>query len=99
MSQETPPAGAENQELRILRLMRKTLTDVARDTQTPPGMRHPLSDDTIENIRDCLRLITARESELAARLGLSQALRPRFSDEPPEALVVRFEPGPRHDKN
>ena len=41
-----------SKEQRILRMVKKTLTDVAKDTYTPPEMRHPLSEQTINNIRE-----------------------------------------------
>ena len=41
-------------EERILRVMKRVLTDVAKDTYTKPGYRHPLSDNTVEGIRQCL---------------------------------------------
>lgn len=75
-------------ELRILRMVRRTLTNVAKDTHTPQNMRHPLSEDTINDIRECLALITSRESELD---GLSEADRPHFIDEPRDAVVVQID--------
>ena len=38
-------------EERILRVMKRVLTDVAKDTYTRPGHRHPLSDETVDGIR------------------------------------------------
>ena len=78
-------------EERILRLMKRVLTDVARDTHTAPGMKHPLSQHTIEGIRDCLALISARESELADAAGRKQSDRPHFTDEPKKAHTVSIE--------
>ncbi|MDH5178357.1 MAG: segregation and condensation protein A [Gammaproteobacteria bacterium] len=77
-----------NQEEKILRMMKRVLTDVAKDTFTRPGLRHPLSDNTILGIRDCLALITARERELAEANGRSMDQRPRFIDEPAGSVVV-----------
>jgi hypothetical protein len=54
-----------SKEERILRAVKLTLASVIRDTATPRGMRHPLSDATIEDLRQCLALISARERELA----------------------------------
>lgn len=87
-------SGPDSPELRILRLVKKTLTDIAKDTQTPPGMRHPLSEQTILNIRDCLSLIVARETELAEQAGTPSKSRPRFSDEPSDTVVVKFSGSP-----
>ncbi|MDV3237807.1 MAG: segregation and condensation protein A [Gammaproteobacteria bacterium] len=77
-----------SQEERILRMMKKVLTDVAKDTHAQPGFRHPLSDNTIQGIRDCLALIAARERELVEARGRSMDMRPRFIDEPKKTVVV-----------
>ena len=79
-------------EVRILRAMRITLASVIKDTATPHGMRHPLSDSTIEDMRQCLALISARERELAQADGTPQNLRPSYVDEPgpQQEAVVRF---------
>ena len=77
-----------SKEERILRVMKRVLTDVAKDTYTKPGYRHPLSDTTVEGIRQCLALITAREGELNAAAGRSSRMRPRFIDEPQTSVVV-----------
>ena len=76
------------QEERILRMVKRVLTDIAKDTYTRPGYRHPLSDETVMGIRDCLALITARESELAEEAGRPMNMRPRFVDEPQTSVVV-----------
>ena len=87
-------------EERILRVMKRVLTDVARDTYAKPGFRHPLSEDTIKGMRDCLALITARERELAEAAGRPQSLRPRFRDEPQSSVVVPLEiPGKNSDND
>jgi hypothetical protein len=69
-------------EGRILQAVKMTLAAVIRDTATPHGMRHPLSDATIEDLRQCLSLISARERELAQVEGQPPVARPRFSDQP-----------------
>ncbi len=76
-------------EERILGMMRIVLTNVAKDTAPKPGRpRHPLSDDTISGIRECLMLITAREQELAKEHGRNTNARPYFIDEPNTEVVV-----------
>ncbi len=80
------------QEERILRMMKRTLTDVAKDTAPEPGLRHPLSEQTIQEIRECLMLITSREQELAREQGRSMNDRPRFIDEPKTEVVVPLNP-------
>lgn len=85
-----------SKEERILRVMKRVLTDVAKDTYTRPGFRHPLSDATIKGIQDCLVLISAREAELNEAAGRSSMLRPRFIDEPQKSVVVPLDmPGPK----
>jgi len=81
-----------SKEERILRAVKHTLAAVVRDTATPHGMRHPLSDATIEDLRQCLALISARERELAQAAGRESGARPRYTDEPPKESVVRMHP-------
>jgi len=78
-------------EERILRMMKRVLTDVARDTHVTPGFKHPLSSETIMGIRDCLAVISSREIELAEASGKSQNARPRFVDEPKTSHVVNID--------
>jgi chorismate mutase len=76
---------------RILTAVKLTLANVIKDTATPHGMRHPLSDGTIEDLRQCLALISARERELAEAAGRSKEKRPHFTDEPGrDEKVIRF---------
>ena len=65
-------------ETRILAAVKRTLTNVIRDTATPPNLRHPLSAETVEDLRQCLALISARERELAQ---VPSSARPQFVDE------------------
>jgi len=76
-------------EQRIMIMMRKTLSKVVRDT-TPstPGLSRLIADDTVEDIRQCLGLISARERELAGELGVEVTERPRYADEPKTSNVV-----------
>jgi len=78
---------SESKEQRILRLVKKVLTDVAKDTYTPPELRHPLSEKTINSIRECLGLISARETELNG----DSNRKPRFIDEPQDSVVVQLD--------
>ena len=78
-------------EERILMAVKLTLANVIKDTATPHGMRHPLSDGTIEDLRQCLALISARERELAQAAGKPMSQRPRYVDEPEtQDKVVHF---------
>jgi len=79
-------------EARILQAVKRTLAAVIKDTATPHGMRHPLSDSTIEDLRQCLALISARERELAEAAGRAVEARPRYADEPRAESVVRLHP-------
>jgi len=74
-------------EQRILRVMRKVLASVVKDTTPQPGMYHPLSQHTIEDIKACFALISAREMELAKEAGIAEE-RPHFSDDTSKAKVV-----------
>ncbi len=76
----------ENQSLskeeRILAAMQKVLTRVIKETATPPGLKHPLSQACIDDMRACLVLISARTQELAKNAGRPSSARPRYIDEP-----------------
>ncbi len=74
-------------EQEILIAMRKTLSAIIRDVTPPPGLRHPLSDATIQDVRQCLGLIAAREKELAEMQGRGGE-RPYYADAPQTAQVV-----------
>jgi hypothetical protein len=70
-------------------VMRKVLTAIVRDvTPEHKSLKHPLSDQTIQDIRQCLGLITAREKELADAAGRTTAERPYFVDAPSKTKVV-----------
>jgi hypothetical protein len=78
-------------EERILKAVKLTLAAVIKDTATPHGMRHPLSDGTIKDLRQCLALISARERELAQAAGRPISGRPGYADEPSRGdKVIRF---------
>lgn len=78
-------------EERILAAVKLTLANVIKDTATPHGMRHPLSDGTIQDLRQCLALISARERELAQAAGEPTGGKPRYADEPARGdTVVHF---------
>lgn len=90
MPEELNPETPSKEE-RVLRMVKRVLTDIAKDTFTRPGHRHPLSDDTVNGIRDCLALISARESELAKAAGRTMDKRPHFIDEPADSVSVSIE--------
>jgi len=77
-----------SKEREILRVMRKVLAQIIKDT-TPPSraMKHALTDQTIQDVRHCLGLISLRERELADDAGVAQE-RPFYSDQKAPANVV-----------
>lgn len=74
-------------EQQILIAMRKTLAAIIKDVTPPPGMKHPFSEATTQDVRQCLALISAREAELADAQGRASE-RPYYADEPQSAQVV-----------
>jgi len=79
-----------NKEQRILRQMRKTLGNVVKDVTPLGGRTNPLSENTIQDIKDCFGLISERERELAEALGFDQA-KPYYADgELPTAQVINI---------
>ena len=80
-------------EVRMLRMIKRVLTDVAKDTFTKPGLRHPLSEATILGIQDCLSLVTFRESEL--RDADAPISMPGFIDEKSDKVVVSLQKKPK----
>lgn len=88
----TAEAPELSKEQQIMRAMRKTLTSIVRDTAPRDGVPSPLSPATVENIRMCLGLISAREAELAELLGLARDERPRYADETASTQAMQFVP-------
>ena len=79
-----------SKEQRILRVMRKVLASIVKDATPQPGMLHPLSDRTIQDIRECFGLISAREAELAEEAGLNRNEKPFYTDQPQTSNVVKL---------
>ena len=79
-----------SKEQRILRVMRKVLASIVKDATPQPGMLHPLSEHTIQDIRECFGLIAAREAELAETAGLSRNEKPFYTDQPQKNNVVKL---------
>jgi len=69
-----------SKEQRILRQMRKTLGSVVKDVTPLGGRANPLSESTIQEIKDCFGLISERERELAEALNFDQA-KPYYADD------------------
>ncbi len=79
-----------SKEHQILTTIRKVLSAVARDTTPPPGRPHPLRPQTIDDLKQCFLLITAREKEIIEAAGGKMNKRPRYTDEPKTSQVVPF---------
>lgn len=79
-----------SKEQQVMVAMRKTLANIIKDTTPEPGMIHPLSKDTVEDIKACFALIAARERDLMEEMGVENKARPHFTDEPKAAQVVDF---------
>lgn len=86
---------SRSKEQRILVVMRKLLAQIVRDTTPGPGVRHPLNEQTIKDIRDCFSLIAARERELIEETGIENKDRPHFADKPQTSTVLKFKPPPK----
>ena len=72
-----------SKEQQILITMRKLLSSIARETAPKnKDELHPLSKDTVDNMRLCFGLISTRERELAAEQGIEEKARPHYADEP-----------------
>ncbi|MBU1236313.1 MAG: segregation and condensation protein A [Gammaproteobacteria bacterium] len=84
-----------SKEQRILRLLRKTLGNIVKDTAPRPGVPNPLGDDTVVQIKELFALISERERELADEAGFDAKERPYFSDEPPATRTVDFHKPPK----
>jgi len=80
-----------SKEHQILTTVRKVLSAIARDTTPSPNRPHPLNPQTIEDLKHCFLLITAREKEIIEEAGgTAMDARPRYADEPKTSQVVEF---------
>ena len=77
-------------ELEILVALRKVLSGVVREITPDPGMKHPLSEGTIEDVRQSFMLIAAREKEIAEALGKPSLHRPMYKGDTPKTNVVKL---------
>jgi hypothetical protein len=84
-----------SKEQRILRVLRKVLGNIVKDTVPEPGQPHPLQETTVRDIRDLFGLIAERERELAEEAGFNAKERPHFSDEPQTAHVLKLHKPPK----
>lgn len=75
-------------EQKMLRIMRKVLASVVKDATPQDGMDNPLTERTIEEIRDIFGLISLREKELLEALGRMSEERPQYPGDKTSAKVV-----------
>jgi hypothetical protein len=86
---------ALHDEQRLMRMMRKTLTSIVRDTAPRDGNPSPLTEPTILGLKDCLVVISSRETELAQLTGRTLDERPHYSDETPTSHAVKISSIPK----
>ncbi len=79
-----------SKEHRILVTMRQVLASVIRDITPKNGMRHPLSEQTMEDVRQCFNLIASREKEINEEAGMPSQHRPQYVDDNTSAKVVKL---------
>lgn len=77
-------------ELDVLVALRKVISGVVREITPDPGMRHPLSDKTIEDVRQGFILIAAREKEITEAMGKPSLHRPLYKGDTPKTNVVKL---------
>ena len=77
-------------ELDVLVTLRKVLSGVVREITPDPGMRHPLSDGTLEDVRQGFLLISAREREITELMGKPSLHRPIYKGDTPKTNVVKM---------
>ena len=87
-----------SKEHQILVVMRQVLASVVREITPEPGMRHPLTQKTMEDVKQCFNLIAAREREITQEVGMPSQHRPRYVDDQPKTNVVNLHRKPT-DKN
>ncbi len=78
-------------EQRILVSLRKLLAQIVRELTPEPGMKHPLSEQTIVDIRKAFELISAREQELLKESGIQAEERPHYGDTPKTTQTVSIQ--------
>ena len=78
-----------SKEQQVMVSMRKVLTNIIKEITPSKGQEYPLTEQTFNDVRMCLALITSREQELAE--GANQA-RPHYVDEPKTTAVLHHIP-------
>lgn len=77
-------------ELDVLVALRKVISSIVREITPDPGMKHPLSESTIEDVRQGFTLIAAREREISEKLGKPSLHRPIYKGDTPKTNVVKM---------
>jgi len=77
-----------SKEQRILRVLRKVLGNIIKDTTPAAGQPHPLKENTIYDIRELFTLIAEREAELADQTTPDRNEKPFYTDEPAKSNVI-----------
>jgi len=77
-------------ELDVLVVLRKVISSMVRDITPDPGMKHPLSEATMEDVRKGFLLIAAREKEISETLGKPSLHRPVYKGDTPKTNVVKL---------
>lgn len=77
-------------ELDVLVTLRKVISSVVREITPDPGMKHPLSNATMEDVRQSFILIAAREKEISEAMGKPSLHRPIHKGDSPKTNVVKL---------
>jgi len=77
-------------ELDVLVALRKVISGMVREITPEPGMKHPLSESTMEDVRQGFLLIAAREKEISEALGKPSLHRPMYKGDKPRANVIKM---------
>jgi len=77
-------------ELDVLVALRKVISGVVREITPDPGMRHPLSEQTIEDVKQGFILIAAREKEITEAMGKPSLHRPLYKGDTPKTNIVKL---------
>ena len=84
-------------ELQVLVTLRKVISSVVREITPDPGMKHPLSEATMEDVRQGFILIASREKEISEAMGKPSLHRPIYKGDTPKTNVVKLH-GMKTDK-
>jgi hypothetical protein len=77
-------------ELDVLVVLRKVISGIVREITPDPGMKHPLSEATMEDIRQGFLLIAAREKEISEAMGKPSLHRPVYKGDKPKTNVIKM---------